>query len=970
MLSNVIGDISNNAKELFIERNFSKLSRMTITNIILTMPQNNKIKMLEKYKTIIDMETVIKSLNEENRILSLKKYAKVLSTANMFKILITFDRQKELNLLSELKDLIDIKKVEFILLKSALYYEELLYDVNIPDNLIDVVLSKDVFNKIFKKYSLLNDGDLNNFQSELLSFVQKSYVSKNYISDLKALIGRQAGINYKKRKKDNPSNYLHSGIAEVLNTMISKESLDELSLDSDFLSIKYKIIEAINLSYNEQDIANYLNDFNKIKVDSVLNVKNLLEKILNNLDNKENKTQNDVEKIKKYQNYLNQINNLSPNEILIAKLLNAFNIKPGFNIIGSFISDLDLYLNYIYEIDKICNNDNINIEDIIKNKAVYMLLRVFSSSTEQVLNKSFEKDNINEGGLLTQICTFALNNEQRAGEKLEKEELEKLIVGQLSLTEKGLEKVKAKRVKNILCRDRNLKELLLSGRINDIFNNLYPNITVDNNKKISLIDLYTYMSKDNRYLEELTSEIKDKDKKSLTFDIQNYKVNESLQKQRLFFAITQLLDCDSMSETSEEFKKELDIKFSGIKKSMELINSSNSEIKGIHNLIYDDLSLTEHQNISLLLLFLDDVKNYLKVEDKNHKEKKLNIENLKDYIDRVNLLSMLSSKYSVVLNRNVIETIKDKDQIIKNYEFYLDKTSKRFYRTIPNIHGEISNNGKKINYKSYDVNDPEQLIAGYRITTYNSCFRISGFQDDTIRYITSSPNGTIIAIEDNEGNFLGRVYGYRVGNALHFTRIYYNEEFDFKEAIMSIGDEIIKNSKDIDYVTCIPNTCLRNKYLFNHDISTPDDIEHTQESDELTTDHSSYELALVSSRYPVDYDKVEFSKEEITEKFYKDRDNPKEFKDSTDLTKVYNIILRSNETKLYNYILTADKVVYGCDWVIILKNNEIYVSKIDYGNTEEAIKYQSIVNKEIDDELKKIKSNIGNLNDAASIASL
>ena len=402
-----------------------------------------------------------------------------------------------------------------------------------------------------------------------------------------------------------------------------------------------------------------------------------------------------------------------------------------------------------------------------------------------------------------------------------------------------------------------------------------------------------------------------------------------------------------------------------IEEGVDRLISERTPITGLS--IFEDVDIISPTSIPKLLLYYDHIKKSKSKRDLEVSKKALGVDTVGSYIDRVEKIALQGTKYYCVLKEPVVSTIKHED-IDKYYKHYLDTTSRRFYRTIPDVDGRFVSEGKVFRYRTYDVDDPEQLIAGARMTpdVKTSCFQLGHYQKDTFKYITSSPNGVIVAVEDEEGNFLGRVYGYRVGNTVHFTRIYFNVPFSFKEIMERIARDIIDGSSEIDYVTCIPNlsneTQYINKNIINH---PPEDIDYPQEEGvkPLDTDHGGRFLSIVASRYPIsNVDEVKFERKEISEKFYKKRKKPRLIdlskleEDEEELEKAKNVAIRSGcDASIIATLSEADRIVLGEDWLIIESNGRKVVLRIDYGEKEVAKKYKQHVQVEIDETLKSLE---------------
>ena len=153
--------------------------------------------------------------------------------------------------------------------------------------------------------------------------------------------------------------------------------------------------------------------------------------------------------------------------------------------------------------------------------------------------------------------------------------------------------------------------------------------------------------------------------------------------------------------------------------------------------------------------------------------------------------------------------------------------------TVPRINGQST----IYNYHIYDQNDTTALISG--IDT-NSCFKVSGVDNDFIHYCLLNKNGFIVKIEDKDGNFVGRISGFRNGNGIYFNELRSIYDYDkniktslthstirqglldvLKDIAKDIIDTCRKNGEQVDFATVIKYFVLStvdNDY-YGYDIS-------------------------------------------------------------------------------------------------------------------------------------------------------
>lgn len=94
---------------------------------------------------------------------------------------------------------------------------------------------------------------------------------------------------------------------------------------------------------------------------------------------------------------------------------------------------------------------------------------------------------------------------------------------------------------------------------------------------------------------------------------------------------------------------------------------------------------------------------------------------------------------------------------------YTSLASKNVKSTIPFI--TLEKDGFKA--ERYKSNDPDVLVSG--IDT-DACFRILGNDNDFLLYTMFNKNGFVLKITDEEGNFIGRISGFRNGNCLYLNQ--------------------------------------------------------------------------------------------------------------------------------------------------------------------------------------------------------
>ena len=952
-----------------------------------TLKINNMEKLMELKNSTSFVSPTIVSINDENtRIEIYKKYKEHFDIAYFIDLLSTIDSDEikyqliinYLNNINSFKiekftNVFDSDEYRFLLLEQfdslidgeTIYYVSLQFADN--RNISRLIkkyinlLDKDVLKNIIEdaseeyKYELLDFlgepklktyyscglcyslPNLSMFENELKPIIDdilKIYDGKEAsVSDLKALIGLQAREIYEREKKASPLRFLPDGFIHEIIALSKGKDFKELLLDQQFIQ-KYNKIKSI-LVENFDD---------KTVLSSIINYSGVEKK--------------------------------SDREFL-KSLLKALNIKEIQMGNKSYSDLLDAFIDALqkeFEIENINISDLYSQVDANDKNSVYLnrmntIKRVYNNCINRLIERSLLPKNKEIGGLLSQICITCTNIEKRLFEQKQKEDLEKRIKKHLLVTDKGKELINKRRVEAIIKKNARLKRIFedpnikFNIKMDEVFKEFFP--TYFGKKNINV--LYSLMIDDQRFKVELTSDITPKEIDELPFEIANFKVNMKAQKHKLVVAILKSISRDDIDFGTLTLNPEIIKRLNVIKENLKGMKLDSNQL--IPLLLYGSLDLVSNTNIENLILYYSSSKKYHIPRDKNGKPKALNIDNLRDYLLSSKKMSMRNTKEYIILGEDVIDVV-DQTTIKDCIRHYTDAIVKRFYRTIPSVSGKFETDGNEYIYSSYDVCDPEQLIAGARMTSAvcTSCFQIGHAQSDTIKYITSSPNGIIVAIKDSTGKFLGRVYGYRIGNAVHFTRIYYNIPFDFETAMERIANDIISKSKEIDYVTCIPYTSARKEYMGNNKVyvNTPDEINRTQEGYYLYTDHGSYEsICIVASRKPVAHaTDVKFNREESKEKFYKPRRKAKTItieKDADlnaidDIVDVKKIIYSCNvDHNIIMHLSSARKIVYGEDWVIIdIEGRDPIIIKVDYGDIIEygAIEYNNLLFNEINEALK------------------
>ncbi len=163
-----------------------------------------------------------------------------------------------------------------------------------------------------------------------------------------------------------------------------------------------------------------------------------------------------------------------------------------------------------------------------------------------------------------------------------------------------------------------------------------------------------------------------------------------------------------------------------VKKSMTIEDKVNSEsLIGIESLIgLTESSIFDSKSIGLISVLYLPINEKLKRLNKNE-EVSYTINNYLEYA-RIGLRMTTPDMSNSILGSYNCEILSKKSNVQENLTHYIKNMANRSYRNIPTVKGECEG----IYYEAYSVDDPEQLIAGARIS--GSCFRIGNAQSNTI----------------------------------------------------------------------------------------------------------------------------------------------------------------------------------------------------------------------------------------------
>lgn len=304
-------------------------------------------------------------------------------------------------------------------------------------------------------------------------------------------------------------------------------------------------------------------------------------------------------------------------------------------------------------------------------------------------------------------------------------------------------------------------------------------------------------------------------------------------------------------------------------------------------------------------------------------------------------------------------------------------------RTIPEVSG-VTEDG--IAYEMYDYRDPNQLISG--IDT-DACFKVGGNANDFLSYCILNKNGFILKMADLDGNFVGRVSGFRSGNIIYLNelRSIYDIALNnpqaskrnsriMRKALKEWAEKVISKLKKDDSIDAVIITESYNcsdcnwkeitsnvnpyelvvtdyddwgQFLENKNIVTPGLLE---DYNDMYIDATDYQLLLVAGNT-----KFKHKKYDVNINYFPSRQEPQiiyDFDNSEILDKIRKImIIKSKLDSDYpNEIIDYDNIkmgIVGEDWFVLIDYNDKIETCIINGSKRILKEIQNSVSEYIDD---------------------
>lgn len=340
-----------------------------------------------------------------------------------------------------------------------------------------------------------------------------------------------------------------------------------------------------------------------------------------------------------------------------------------------------------------------------------------------------------------------------------------------------------------------------------------------------------------------------------------------------------------------------------------------------------------------------------------------NIKEITNYTNNINLNNLLyileisniinnDSKILSMLGYKVIEKTKNNnaytyENIEKKLTMLCDLTAQKYKRntsTIPYIKGTYDN----LSYSVYDTVENDVLTCGIDTDT---CFKITGAENDFLHYTILSKNGINLKITDKDNNLVARISGNRYGNGLYFNQLRVPNNSTIEEDIIiktfeKACEDIINNSTEdekIEFVIVTQSYLTKNiKSNIDSDLSnyiainaidndSDDwyDFIKNKNLDEsylgiFINDYGTTDLICVKSIIgEITLDKIKFYSAKA--KYKRPRKKIRTYKANIEIEKEINkinsIYAYNNDIK-YKYIKLepTDTIISGDNWYIVYDN--------------------------------------------------
>ena len=369
---------------------------------------------------------------------------------------------------------------------------------------------------------------------------------------------------------------------------------------------------------------------------------------------------------------------------------------------------------------------------------------------------------------------------------------------------------------------------------------------------------------------------------------------------------------------------------------------------------------------------------------KRYDENFIDLNNLTTIIKSADTLKYLTPYNEAILGEKIISEIVNGDtfiidksvmgkrQRVEDGTKYISLAGRNIMSTLPYTRVETD----EYVAERYRSDDPEILTTGIKT---DACFRLYGNDNDFLLYTMFNKNGIVVRLSDKDGNFVGRISGFRNGNTVYFNQLrtiydkHGNPSKNIIENVQKIRDcaekyaqDLIESTKESD--SPIENVLIIKAYGYANceylpvvDNFTPypmsvvtDDFKDFRRDSELkfleygngfTTDYQSSLPVLLlanddSKKFNIENDSQSHDTKAIYERprkkpvFYKNNEINTSLLSKINIINAKNIYWgskekRENAKKIFSLLKSYDDIycaVVGDDFYIFIDN---------YGNIHE-----------------------------------
>ncbi|MBO5183125.1 MAG: hypothetical protein J6B64_01880 [Bacilli bacterium] len=257
-----------------------------------------------------------------------------------------------------------------------------------------------------------------------------------------------------------------------------------------------------------------------------------------------------------------------------------------------------------------------------------------------------------------------------------------------------------------------------------------------------------------------------------------------------YYGFLSHVDCQQLKKILKDQK---------LKKQVEKIFKKYQVLywKEIFDPIIKDLGL-EFNNKVLSTIINSQEKVILKIKDILLEKEKHKIEQKITNVDLLTILNIFSkdsiryrllfgnSDYSYIVNDPQPDRSSlDSQERLNKAQYYYKKIYNREYITIPPLKEERIINEKKYKIIVGDLSNTINMTYGERT---GACMRIGGTGESLLEFCLTNENGFHIRFQDETGNMISRVSGFRNGNTIFLNQLRYSllDEFNDNEVIKMV----------------------------------------------------------------------------------------------------------------------------------------------------------------------------------------